>query len=523
MGQAIGIDFGTTTTIVTYKNRKGKWRQLRYQHDDSIIPSVLFFKTREDYLIGREAANLQAAHPEAAISEFKRHLGDPDFLYEVTPLDDPEPFRIRPRKAAMMFLQKIFADAGQALLHEFAGEGEIDEAVLTVPAKFSLPAKRAAQKAVNDGGIPDVLLANEPTAAAVAAAEDGDLADGESVLVYDFGGGTFDVSVIQRRNGAFHEVATNGIAQLGGSDLTQKLLEQLVEEAEDDFGISLPIEEEDLDESQMSHLDWQKNLRYLRDAAEKAKIELSEKKETHVTCQLLVRGQLELLNTLVSRKNFEDAIRSDIEKTIKCTRQTIDEAHDRGINTIDRIVLAGGTSTIPLISDMINAELQGQDCEPSANASTLVSKGAAMLANEANLSAEAITNVQYGVASAEGMMLNKFQTIIDVDQPLPCSGTRTFYLASDGQRSLTIDYYERDIKNYPRAARANADGVERVERLTIDNLPEGLSRADTEIIVTFTVSINDVRIDVRVQDNAGKEIQAKNLTIQKDSDLERLE
>lgn len=517
MGQAIGIDLGTTTTIVTYKNRKGKWKQLRI-HGDSAIPSVLYFRKRgdEDYCIGREALQLQAQNPHAAVAEFKRHLGDRDYLYEVT-AEDGTTFSLRPRKAAILFLQKVLDEAENTLLREFAGDGTVEDAVLTVPAKFNLAQKKETRIAASDSGLADVKLTAEPTAAAVAAAEEGDLPDGESVLVYDFGGGTFDVSVIQRQKGAFHEVATNGLAKLGGSDLTRHLMEQLAFQAEADYGVTIPVEDGDEnapDENEMSLLDWKRNLQYLREAAEQTKIALSDPDNDPcpVTCQLMIRGQLEILQTTVTRAEFENAIRKEIERTMDITRATIQEAHERGIDHIDRFVLAGGSSSIPLIHEMIESELQQQECSDSDEAKTLISKGAAMLANEAELSTDAITNVQYGVVSAEGMMLQKFQPIIRENEPLPCSGTKTFYLARDGQQALDIEYYERDIKNSPRA-------MDLIETIHIGNLPEGLKKADTQIDVTFTVLLDGVNIDVHVQDAAGNEIQTKNLKIEKGSDL----
>ena len=193
-GKEIGIDLGTTTTIVSYTGKKlGKLKQLKYD-GEKLIPSVLYFKSKDEWDIGGTAVTEAEIHPLAGVANFKSHLSDPEYRYEVT-AENGDHFLLKPREAAKRFLQKIVRGMEETLLKEFgAMGGTIDRAVITVPAKFPMTAKNATKRAARDCGI-EVKLTKEPTAAATDYLHSYTEFDkpGTAILVYDFGGGTFDV------------------------------------------------------------------------------------------------------------------------------------------------------------------------------------------------------------------------------------------------------------------------------------------------------------------------------------------
>ncbi|MBQ7628668.1 MAG: Hsp70 family protein, partial [Selenomonadaceae bacterium] len=208
MGKEIGIDLGTTNTVVSYVNKNGRIRALRYDKSE-IIPSVLYFRAPDEYFIGDTAKKLLTQNPAAGIANFKTSIGDSQ-RHEIV-AENGEIISLRSRDAAKLFLNKIVQGIESKLVKEFgAATGCIDRAVVTVPANFSSTEKSAVKNAANDAGLENIKLAAEPTAAAVAYENSkGDDTD-EIILVYDFGGGTFDVSVIQKVHGAFEEITTGG-------------------------------------------------------------------------------------------------------------------------------------------------------------------------------------------------------------------------------------------------------------------------------------------------------------------------
>ena len=227
MGKEIGIDFGTTNTVVSYYNKKDRLRQLKYE-GKSIIPSVIYFKSKEDILIGSAAKKkLQFLKNGAGVDNFKPQIGNSERVEIVT--EDGETLRLRYREIAAYFLNQVIHGVEEKLLREFGpDEGCLDRAVVTVPAMFNDKERSATKRAVKEAGIQEVKLVAEPTAAAVAYEEDrNEHTPNATVLVYDFGGGTFDVSIIQENHGQFKEIARGGRKNLGGNDLTKKIFNKL--------------------------------------------------------------------------------------------------------------------------------------------------------------------------------------------------------------------------------------------------------------------------------------------------------
>ena len=524
MGKEIGIDLGTTNTVVSYVNRKGRLSQLRYD-GEWIIPSVIYFHSESEYFIGSKAKKFFQQNPKAGIENFKTTIGNSE-RHEIIP-EEGKPFYKKSRDIAKLFLNKIVVGMENKLIKEFgAVEGCIDRAVITVPAKFNSTEKSATKNAARSAGLSDVKLAAEPTAAAVAY-EDSQGDESSVILIYDFGGGTFDVSIIQKNNGVFEEITTGGDKTLGGNILTAILVKEILNRVNEDYGVEFPLNEDEFDEDYhgISYIDYQRNMYEIKRVANLIKEELSDRED--ITEQLninLPNDNYQLIEINFNREELEDYIRDYIERTVEITMQEIQHAKDLGFNKIDQIVLAGGSSNIPLVKERLEECLQNQEVIFCDDVSTLISRGAAVLAKryaEIESLSKSVTNVQMGIAATEGIHFERFQMIIPEDEPLPCTKKKVFYLSQDNQRKLEIEYYERDIKNFPNAVRVDQEGIEQIDSLVIDNLPPNLQASKTLVEVEFTAQKDgSLDINVELKDNAGNKISSGNMTFEKKSNLE---
>ena len=527
MGKEIGIDLGTTNTVVSYTNAKGKLRQLRYEQNE-IIPSVIYFRSQSEYFIGKKAKQHLKENPKAGIANFKTAIGD-NGRHEIIP-EDGKKFAKRSREFAQLFLNKIVIGLENKLLKEFGAiEGCIDRAVITVPANFSSTEKGNTKYAARAAGLNDVKLAAEPTAAAIAYEDSQGEENSDSViLVYDFGGGTFDVSVIRRNKGAFEEITTGGDKHLGGNNLTDILAKEILNRINEDYGVDFPFYEEDFDEEEhgISLIDYKLNMSEIWEKANFIKEELSENANVSRDLNILLPdGINSLVEVDFSREELENYLKKYIDKTVDITEQTIKRAKDEhGIEKIDQVVLAGGSSNIPLVKKTLEERLQNQDIVFCDDVSTLISRGAAVLAKRytemENLS-KAVTAVQMGIVATEGVQFGKFQVIIPEDEPLPCTQKKIFYLSKDNLRKFEIKYYERDIKDYPNAIFSRDPGIEEIDSVVIENLPPNLKAADVQVEVEFNAQ-KDGSLDIKVElkDGKGNKIQSENMSVEKKSDLE---
>ena len=526
MGKEIGIDFGTTNTVISYVNKNGRIRPLRYDKSE-IIPSVIYFRNPDEYFIGGTAKKLLAQNPAASMANFKTSIGDSQ-RHEITS-DSGDKIFLRARDAAKLFLNKVVQGIETKLVKEFgATVGCIDRAVITVPANFNSTEKGATKNAARSAGLENIKLAAEPTAAAVAyensrSEENPD----EIILVYDFGGGTFDVSVIQKIQGTFEEITTGGDKHLGGNLLTEKISEKILSAVNEKFGTDFPVNEDEFDEDihKISAADYRLNLSEIWRTANLLKEDLSENDNAAEFFNVaLPDGKSETFEFAFNRDELENLIGDDINRTVEITLRTIQAAKEKGVEKIERIVLAGGSSNIPLVKKTLEERLQNQDIIFSDDVSTLISRGATILARryaEMDTLTKPVTVAQMGITAAEGMEFEKFQLIIPEDEPLPCTKKRTFYLSRDNQRRLEIDYYERDIKNYPAAKYGYDKGVEQIDSLVIDNLPPNLKAAEVKVEVTFTAQIDgslDIGVELKNFDN--EKISQRGVTFSKRSDLE---
>ena len=524
MSTSIGIDLGTTTTIVTYRNKRGRLRQLRYG-GETLIPSVIYFRSPDEWIIGKAAKTQMQIHPEAGIESFKRRIGDYGNRYDVTS-ENGDQFRISGRQAAEKFLAtlvKYFDDKVIEAANDM--DATIEHAVITVPAKFSTVEKEATKRAARNAQLSSVQTVIEPTAAAVAAfgGQEEAMHDGMALLVYDFGGGTFDVSVIQRERGMFQEIATNGDKHLGGNDLTDRIVQFLIERVNDEYGTPLVMDPEELDEDEMPLDVYQRNMYAIRTVANDMKEALSDEDEVTREIGLLINGQPEQYEAHLTRQRLEGFIKNDINRTVDITLQTIEEAKENGVADINQVVLAGGSSSIPMIQRVLKERLEPRHVLSGEAASYLISPGARLLAEKADEIANltsTITNTRLGVAVWEDIP-RQFAPIIRENQKLPCSGTHRFRLGEDGQRQFKVYVAEHDVKNYPEAVRVGETGIEQIDVITIDELPPGLKKNETEIEVTFTEQM-DGNLDIHVQllGADGKPIRSEVHHINKESDVE---
>lgn len=530
MGKEIGIDFGTTNTVVSYFNKKGKLRQLKYKGDE-IIPSAIYFYSKNEYVIGSLAKRLIIFdnQKQAGVLNFKPKIGEKEKIIVIA--ENGDTFSIRPREVARLFLNEIVHGIEEKLIKEFGPiEGCIDKTVITVPAKFNSTDKAAIKKAAKDAGFKTAKLVAEPTAAAVACQEDMGLDEGDiqdkAILVYDFGGGTFDVSIIRKEGNKFQEIATNGDKNLGGNTLTDRLAEELLNRINDEYGMELPFSEDEFDESYytMPLIHYRQNMLAIWQAADVIKEELSESAEARKVCNIwLDDGTSAMYEAEFSRNELERYISRDVQRTIDITIRTIEEAREMGVENISPIVLAGGSSNIPFVKKSLEDKLVKDEIIYGDDVSTLISRGATILA-ECDLADElhdGKTNVQTGIAVTSGVQYGKFQAIIPENEPLPCSKTRRFKLMHDRQQRLEIHLYECDVKNFPKAVRIDDNGITLIDTLIIDDLPAGLQKDNTVIDVEITIQKDDTLAAVAtVKDGTGNTIQSGSVSVKKESDLE---
>ncbi|MBR2773361.1 MAG: Hsp70 family protein [Selenomonadaceae bacterium] len=525
MGIAIGLDFGTTNTIVTYEDVGGKLKTYK-QNGSPLIPSAIYFKTRDDYVIGQKALSMSGKNFAGLVVGFKTKLNENAVPYDLT-LEDGSAYRIVPKVAVKLFLNKLLGQVQEYLLKKRIADATIDRAVITVPTKFNDRANNAIKTAAASAmslSTRQIKLVYEPTAAAVAAYDEDNL-DATRLLIYDFGGGTFDVSLMQRDKGVFQQIKTDGDPKCGGDLLTSILAKNLLEWANDEYGTNFPWELDDFDEdfNHISEDKYKANISAIINEANAAKIDLSEETETTVTFPFWTSNDdSENYVVDVSRKDFEGMIRDKINHTAQITRRVVDSAEAKSIGGIDKIIIAGGSGQIPMIRSVLAAKLGDLPINRSDDVSTLISRGAAILAKDIETLEKVTaqkTTVQLGIASTAGMSFGTFETIIDEGLALPCENSCDFRLMEDGQRRLNIAYYERDIKNYPSARRIDDEGITQVDKLEVE-LPAGLRKADTVVKVTFAVQKDSsLELSAKVLHGDGQTVSDDKITVNKTSDL----
>ena len=513
MGKAIGIDFGTTNTVVSYLKDGAGLRQIKYgRNSRELIPTALYFLTRDNYIIGEKARNKGLVNPAALVQNFKTHLGESGFAYRVSP-EKGEPFRLSPTQAMNYFLNQLIGGVNQKLEASFGFDGHVDSAVITVPATFGPgrinDIKRAAVTSMHLESN-TVKTVFEPTAARAAHAEE---SPGETILIYDFGGGTFDVSLMRYDGHKHQQLWTDGDPELGGNNFTDILAQYLLDSLNDEHGTSFTLKISDYDPEDFPDIDKTKygeNISAVWEAANSVKEELSQHEETDAMINIWLNDEESTqFITTVFREDLIERIMPDLEKTMEITARAARQAEGQ----IDRIILAGGSSRIPLIRTMLAQRLNRaeSDIEITDEVMTLISRGAAVLAQnmkEIDALTEQVTSRQIGVATTEGMQLNKFHMIIPDGAKLPATGSEIFSLAMlpETATTLSIRYYEYDARNYPEAMFVDEKGITGQKEILI-NLPPDLDKQMAVVKMTFEVKTDStIEFTAEVQDQNGLKI-----------------
>ena len=461
-GIAVGIDLGTTRSVVAYLDTTGRPTTVKNLEGDATTPSVVFFD-RDSVVVGREAVKVAEFEPDRVAQFAKRHLGKEDFSIEVANR------RFPPEVLQALVLQKLKADAQQHL-------GDVRKCVVTVPAYFNEPRRKATQDAGRLAGLDVVDIINEPTAAALAfGVQQGFVnADGrsdqlETVLVYDLGGGTFDVTLMEIEGDDYRAIGTAGDVYLGGIDWDQRIADYIAEQFLEQFGTD-PRE------------DPTQRLRLLTEA-EDAKKSLSQRDEILIRFAMDGhRGQVPF-----NRAQFESLCGDLIDRTMFTTRRVLREA-DRSWKDLSRLILVGGSSRMPMVQNALEAE-SGLTVDRSLSADESVAHGAAIYAGivlnagTSTASRISVTNVNshdlgiLGLDSTSGQP--RRSVMIPRNTRLPAKVAKQFRTSRPSQPSVAVNVIEGgDDKGQHAAA---------IGKCVVRDLPSDLPKSTpVQVIFNYT-------------------------------------
>ena len=440
-------------------------------------PSVVAFGKDGERMVGQLAKRQAVTNPDKTISSIKREMGT---SYTVS-IDDK---KYSPQEISAMILGKLKADA-----ESYLGQ-KVTQAVITVPAYFSDSQRQATKDAGKIAGLEVLRIINEPTAAALAYGLDKAENKNQKVLIYDLGGGTFDVSILEIGDGVFEVLATNGNTRLGGDDFDARLADYIVKEFMNKEGIDLSS-----DRSAMQRV---------REAAEKAKIELSGVTQTSVNLPFITANATgpKHLDMQITKAKFDQLTADLVEKTMEPTRQALSDAGLSDFNDIAKVILVGGSTRIPAVVDAVR-KITKKEPYRGINPDECVAIGAAIQAGVLGGDVKDVllldvTPLSLGIETMGGI----FTKLIERNTTIPTSKSQVFSTASDNQPAVDIHVLQGE--------RQMASGNKTLGRFILDGIPPA-PRGVPQIEVTFDIDANGI-VSVRAKDLGTSKEQSVTIT-----------